>query len=81
MKVKLPVDWLREDFEARKRKNSAYSMRAYARDLKVSQSILSLILNGKRGIGLNLAERLSETLNLSKREKKEFLVCVARAKE
>ena len=35
-------------FERKKKNNAAYSMRAFARDLKLSQSYVSEILSGKK---------------------------------
>lgn len=72
-----PSNWkeyLEQDFSARKAKNSAYSLRSYAKALDVSPAHLSMILSGKRKIksksALLLANKLgitpTETLSLLK---------------
>lgn len=78
MKNRLPTDWLREDLLLRKQKNASYSLRAFARDLHVSQSILSFIFNGKRKMTLNLAERICLHLALTQVEKQMFLESVVK---
>lgn len=42
------IEALRSDFSVRLRRNPQYSLRAYAKALKVDQSLLSKILGGKR---------------------------------
>lgn len=44
--------------------NSGYSLRAYARDLKVSPSTLSEVLNGKKGLSPKLARSIAVNLRL-----------------
>ena len=41
----------------RKQSNPAYSMRAFARDLQISSSQLSMILSGKRGLSVASAKK------------------------
>jgi uncharacterized protein (TIGR02147 family) len=52
-------------FQDRKKKNSKYSLRAFARDLKVPASRLSEILNGKRKISKKMKLHFAEHLDLS----------------
>ena len=70
---KTPKDLLKEVYLGRKAKNRYYSLRAYARDLKVSQTLISLILSGKRTLTLKTAKRMSSLLMLSKEEEGELL--------
>ena len=58
--------WLRSEFEGRYQRNGHYSLRAFARDLEVAPSTLSLILNGKRGLSRKSAGKLCELLRWSK---------------
>jgi len=41
--------WLVDEFSQRKQKNTAYSLRAFARDLGISATCLSEVLAKKRG--------------------------------
>lgn len=64
------TEYLRMEFELRKRRNSQYSIRAFARDLNLSPSHLSEFLSGKTSLSPSRVEKLSERLglNLSHRE-------------
>jgi uncharacterized protein (TIGR02147 family) len=55
---------LNEKFKERVQANSSYSLRSFARDLKVSPSTLSEIFNERKGISKKLALQLAERLNL-----------------
>lgn len=59
---------LRAELEKRKSRNTRYSMRAMARDLKVTPSKMSEILNGKRRVGPQLFEKITLGLGLSPEE-------------
>jgi uncharacterized protein (TIGR02147 family) len=59
---------LRQTFLEKKRKNPAYSTRAFARDLGMSQSLLSMVLNGKRPLTLKQSSRIASLLNLGSEE-------------
>lgn len=56
---------LRKNFQERKAKNSAYGLRAFARDLKISPTALSQVLSEKRNFSkknaLTVAEKLGFT--------------------
>lgn len=52
--------------------NPGYSLRAFARDLKISPQLLSNVINGKRGLSADLAVRVAKTLGLSEFEKTVF---------
>src|SRR3989339_1330994 len=56
---------LKEVFTQRQKANAHYSLRAYARDLKVHPSTLSLILKEKRRLPLKNLKTVMTGLNLS----------------
>lgn len=72
----LAVDWLRAEFLRRRRKNQAYSLRAYARHLGLSPGPLSEILGLKRALSSKIAEKLVERLGLDPQERAAFLSSV-----
>lgn len=59
-----PEEWIKEIYLARKERNASYSMRAFARDLKVSQAYISLLWNGKRPLSKKAAMRMLENLKM-----------------
>ncbi len=61
-----------EKFKERVHANSSYSLRSFARDLKVSPSTLSEFFNGRKGISKKLALQLIERLNLPDWERVYF---------
>jgi transcriptional regulator with XRE-family HTH domain len=61
----LALATLRFEFSKRVQKNPRYSLRSFARDLGLSHTGLSLVLNGRRPPSAALIERLSERLQLS----------------
>ncbi len=63
---------LREEFSRKQRSNRSYSLRAYARDLSVHPSTLSLVLLGKRPLPLKDSSRVQIGLNLNARERTLF---------
>lgn len=64
---------LHEELERRRLRNSAYSLRAFARDLGVSVTALSDYLGGRRQLSRSNLERIFESLKLSPLQKLEFL--------
>ncbi len=67
---------LNSEYLTRQGKNSAYSLRCFARDLGISQSFLSQILNRKRNLSLEKALTLMENLRFDSRQQKLFLSLV-----
>ena len=53
---------MQAEFEARKNKNTAYSLRAYARDLGLDPGQLSLILSGKKNLSLPRSATIAKKL-------------------
>lgn len=65
-------DLLNEEFEKRKDLNSAYSLRAFARDLGISAPRLSQVLKQKHGLSLEAASKIAEKLKLNSETKQWF---------
>ena len=59
---------LSEEFELRVRRNPAYSLRAYARDLGLSHSSLSRILGKEQGLSLTKTVGILKALKLTEAE-------------
>lgn len=59
---------IRQVFDRRREKNGSYSLRAFARDIDLSPSFLSLFLNGKKNLSLNSAYRIGQRLGLDPEE-------------
>ena len=53
-------------------RNASYSLRAFARDLELSASSLSLVMNGKQGLSRVAAERIAERIGFHTEEKEYF---------
>ncbi|MEZ4741665.1 MAG: TIGR02147 family protein [Bdellovibrionota bacterium] len=68
---------LRGKLEERCQQNPRYSLRAFARDLKLSPSRLSEILSGKQGLSPNAAKKVSDSLGFNRDEKSYFCDLVA----
>lgn len=80
MKRSGSIEWLKSEFERRKRKNSGYSLRAFAQFLETSPAQISQILSLKRPLTWKAASQFSDRLGLSPVERKRFLAGV-RAEE
>lgn len=68
---------LKEELAERCRQNSRYSLRAFARDINLSPSRVSEILNGKQGLSRRAAEAVADSLGYSIYEKERFCDLVA----
>ncbi len=64
---------LLEIFEERRRQNSSYSLRAFARSCGVSPASISQILSSKRRLTLKSAKRIAERLAFAPDQKQKFL--------
>ncbi len=72
----MPQDFrlfLQQEFTSRCRRNPRYSLRCYARDLNISPSSLSAMLNGKRPITNKMKFRLGITLGLTSNDLEPYL--------
>lgn len=67
------VQKLSSEFDRKQRKNSSFSLRAYARQLGVAAPVLSEVLRLKRPLPLKYAEAIATALELSPREKAAFI--------
>jgi uncharacterized protein (TIGR02147 family) len=74
--LKTPAEFLGRLFENRRERNPLYSMRAFARDLGISISLLSRVLNGSRPVSLKLAMQISTALDLSESEANSLILSV-----
>lgn len=68
-----PREYIRFEFELRKARRPAYSMRAFARDLAVSPSSLNDFIKGRVGMSQDRIESLSQTLKWSEKRKEHFI--------
>ena len=68
--------YLRSELSERKRRNGAYSMRAFARGLGITQSAVSQILARKKNLSPARALNLAGKLNLDPRETEYFCLLV-----
>jgi uncharacterized protein (TIGR02147 family) len=68
--------FIKFEFESRKARNNAYSLRAFANSLNISSGALSEILNEKRNLGPSKAREICERLCLNENEKDWFLSSV-----
>jgi plasmid maintenance system antidote protein VapI len=64
--------YLQQEFVKRTAKNPAYSLRAFARQLKINHATLSTMISGKRKITESTFIKLSKNLNLSPEELSQF---------
>lgn len=69
MLEKLKADVLENEFKKRAQSNPKYSLRAFARDLGVSHSLLSQMFAGKRAMSVEFNRKLLKELKLSQRER------------
>lgn len=63
---------IRDAFHERCSTNPRYSLRAYARDLKMTSARLSEILSGKKGLSRAAANAIAARLRLNERETETF---------
>jgi len=66
-------DLLRSVLAKRMAKNPSYSLRAFARDLEISHTYLSLVINGKKKLSRQKALRFAEVLGASGELNREAL--------
>ncbi|MGE0634360.1 MAG: DUF4423 domain-containing protein [Pseudobdellovibrionaceae bacterium] len=64
---------LKEEFAERRDRNPSYSLRAYARDLSLPFSRLHEMLSYKKGLSVESAQRIANSLEISSREKDIFM--------
>lgn len=59
------TELLNEEYQARKQKNPAYSLRAFARDLGISRTAMSDVVKGTRRLSRRNIEVIGKALNLN----------------
>jgi uncharacterized protein (TIGR02147 family) len=64
---------LKAELEKRCARNPRYSLRAFARALGVSHTVLSLVLSGKRPMPPKSGQKMAESLGLGPDERERFL--------
>ena len=67
---------LRDEWESRRCRNSAYSMRSFARDLEVSPPFLSRVLSGAKGLSPDRADSIARVLNWTHQKRSSFVLLV-----
>lgn len=67
-----PRDYIKFEYELRKARSSAYSMRAFARDLKVSPSSLIDFMKGRIGMSQDRVEKIAFYLKWPHPQKEHF---------
>jgi len=73
-------NYLKNIINAKQNKNASYSASCFARDLGISRSYLSLILNGKREITPKIFNSLCHKLNLNQDEQKYLSLLIEKEK-
>lgn len=63
---------LQQILTQRQHRNARYSLRAFARDLHVSPSFLSEVLNGKYGLSKHLANQIADRLGFDEKARTHF---------
>lgn len=67
------IKLLKNELEERKKKNSRYSLRAFAQSLGISAAQLSQLLSGKRNLTPEVLRQIAEALHLSPEEERSLL--------
>jgi plasmid maintenance system antidote protein VapI len=67
---------LRDVLEQKLKANSSYSSRAFARDLGVSPTYVSFLLNGKKKLTIKRALSVSQILKMTESQARVFLKSV-----
>ncbi|MES2768584.1 MAG: TIGR02147 family protein [Bdellovibrionota bacterium] len=70
------INILKERLADRIKRNSRYSLRAFAKDINMSPGRLSNVLNGKSGLSLDKASTIAQKLDLSEAEAEWFITSV-----
>jgi len=70
------IELLKNEFQLRRNRNPQYSLRAFAKSLKIHSSTLSVILSGKRKISPKQADKILRELNVDQIQKKQILLSI-----
>ncbi len=66
------IEKLNSELAKRKKTNSSYSLRAFARDVGINHSLLSRIMASKLEVSSKMVERISENLTFTEEELSEI---------
>jgi uncharacterized protein (TIGR02147 family) len=67
------ADRIKNEFQERQKRNSSYSLRAYAQWLELSPAQVSQMISGKRPATLNTLGKIKSKLNLSPKEERVYI--------
>lgn len=68
-----PRTYLRQEYDHRHKRNPAYSWRSFARDLKLSPSMLSEFLKGRYGLSKGKASSIAQAIRLDVSNTEHFI--------
>ncbi len=68
-----PRSYLRDEYDQRHKRNPSYSWRSFARDLKLSPSMLSEFLKGRYGLSKGKATLIAQTIKLDMINTEHFI--------
>ena len=69
-------EYIRDYITSNKNNNSKYSLIYFSRAIKVSDSYLKLVVNGKRSLNIDKANQLAEKFKLKSIETSYFLTLI-----
>ncbi|MGE0171910.1 MAG: DUF4423 domain-containing protein [Oligoflexales bacterium] len=79
--INLPaLEWIREEYHARRHKNPSYSLRAFAKFLELSPGRLSNFLASKRPLTRKTGERIADKLGYNPTQRQIFLDKIRKAR-
>jgi len=73
------LEWIKRAFSERCKHNPRYSLRAFARDLKLSPATLSYVMNGQKGLSMPVAQSVAASIGLNEKEA-EIFCCLVESK-
>jgi len=65
--------FLQSELSRRKHRNPSYSLRAFARDLNISVSKLSLVMRGMKGLSAKSGQKIAKNIGLGDQETELFI--------
>lgn len=74
------TDYLHEELHQRVQRNSRYSLRAFAKALRLNPAELSQVLKGQRKLSLNSAFKVTQAMGFTPSETKHFLLLLQKEK-
>lgn len=71
---------LKDEYKSRRKRNPSYSLRAFARDLNISHSILSRYFNKNKSLSIVQSVKIGEKIKLHKEVLIDCILLELRAK-